>query len=283
MAEHVLDRQSTHLYQVRKKVLEMMRDLDYVVADNELTLTNEQFCEKYREDPKQEDLMILKPKSSNNAEHVMVFHEFFSPFPTLLSFCCAAHDVAAGVECLASRFLCSLPKGPKTGGKGRVGLKTIKTCKKRMKRENVPRAVFVVQQHITPLSKQYISRKAQKYHLEVFLLPWMQHNDPVARYYGINPGQVVKIIQSSETAGRYVTYRLFFIVHLKSARHSRVVNPILEVDVFSPPSLSVSVVATASLASSFAVLAYFLILRGYEVHEDLSGSHQVKPDSTSVF
>nr|PNR27798.1 hypothetical protein PHYPA_029950 [Physcomitrium patens] len=229
----------------------MMRDLDYVVADNELTLTNEQFCEKYREDPKQEDLMILKPKSSNNAEHVMVFHEFFSPFPTLLSFCCAAHDVAAGVECLASRFLCSLPKGPKTGGKGRVGLKTIKTCKKRMKRENVPRAVFVVQQHITPLSKQYISRKAQKYHLEVFLepeflvnitecylvplheiltpeekntllerytegnpvmlvlLPWMQHNDPVARYYGINPGQVVKIIQSSETAGRYVTYRLF--------------------------------------------------------------------------
>lgn len=170
MAEHVLDRQSTHLYQVRKKVLEMMRDLDYVVADNELTLTNEQFCEKYREDPKQEDLMILKPKSSNNAEHVMVFHEFFSPFPTLLSFCCAAHDVAAGVECLASRFLCSLPKGPKTGGKGRVGLKTIKTCKKRMKRENVPRAVFVVQQHITPLSKQYISRKAQKYHLEVFLV-----------------------------------------------------------------------------------------------------------------
>jgi DNA-directed RNA polymerase I, II, and III subunit RPABC1 len=116
-----------------------------------------------------------------------------------------------------------------------------------MKDDNVHRAIIVVQQHLTPFARQsLLETERSKYHVEQFheqellvnitehvlvpqhqllsdaekrqlldrykvkeaQLPRIQLHDPVARYYGLKRGMVVRIIRPSETAGRYVTYRV---------------------------------------------------------------------------
>uniref|UniRef100_A0A915KAK3 RNA polymerase subunit H/Rpb5 C-terminal domain-containing protein n=2 Tax=Romanomermis culicivorax TaxID=13658 RepID=A0A915KAK3_ROMCU len=115
-----------------------------------------------------------------------------------------------------------------------------------MQEENISRAIVVVSEGMTPSAKQALQDLAPKYILEQFLeaelminitehdlvpehvvmtndekaellaryklkesqLPRIQAGDPVARYFGLKRGQVVKIIRPSVTAGRYITYRM---------------------------------------------------------------------------
>ena len=115
-----------------------------------------------------------------------------------------------------------------------------------MQGENVGNAIMVLRVDITPFAKQAVQEMSDSFRIEHFKeaellvditnhtlvpehqvltqneksellkryrlketqLPRIQPNDPVARYYGMKRGMVVKIIRPSETAGRYVTYRI---------------------------------------------------------------------------
>ncbi|OAF67145.1 hypothetical protein A3Q56_05095 [Intoshia linei] len=190
----------------------MAHDRGYIVTQKELSATLDQFKEEYGDKP----FSQLKPSRTD--------------LSTLI-----AHSKDPSSEVVIVMY-----------DETKIGVKHIRTLCQRMQDENIKRSIVIVQNAITPSAKQCMNSMAPKYILESFLeselmvnitehklvpthivldpedcqellkrykikeyqLPKIQQTDPVSRYYGAEIGQIFKIIRISETAGRYITYRI---------------------------------------------------------------------------
>lgn len=197
--------QLTRMYQVRRTCWQMLHDRGYLVASDQLEASKEEFRMQFGDQPSRGDLTILCPHHDDPTRRLFVF------FPE----------------------------------ESKVGVKTIKQLTDRMREEQVGRAIMVVAQSLTPFARAVVSELSGRQAIEIFTeaellvnithhvlvpehrvlsedekrtllaryrvresqLPRVQLADPVARYYGLQRGQVVRIVRPSETAGRYVTYR----------------------------------------------------------------------------
>lgn len=199
--------EASRLFYIRRTLLQMLADRGYTEIAEETDQTLEAFREEYLASAGRESMHIIRPHKDDPLDQIMVF------FPS--------------------------------DARG-VGVKTIQGYCEKMKDEEVKRAILVVRDGLTPFAKQAVAELSVDYKIETFTepellvnvtehilvpkhqvlteqekqalltkykvkdsqLPRMQVTDPVARYYGLSKGQVVKIQRPSETAGRYITYRI---------------------------------------------------------------------------
>ena len=198
--------EASHLFRIRRTLLKMLKKRSYVVDAAQLAMTPRGFVDQFGDQPKRNDLTILAEHETDAEDQLFVF----------------------------------LPDDDK------VGVKTIKQYCEMMKEASVSHAILVVKQGVTPFAKTALQEMASTYLIEHFRdaellvdvtehrlvpahallspedrqalldryklraeqLPRIQRTDPVARYYGLKVGDAVKIVRPSETAGRYVTYRV---------------------------------------------------------------------------
>lgn len=214
MSEAATEQEVSRLFRVRKTVLELLLDRGYAVLNSEedLLMPLEVFEQEFRANNFNRDsLTLLRQKRDDNNDQIYVFF-------------------------------------PDEQRNKLLGVKPISDKAERMERDNVRSAIIILQTGLTPYAKSAVEKLSagERCRMEVFLenelivnithhvlvpkhevlmedakrellrryklkesqLPRIQKSDPIARYYGLSHGTVVKITRPSETAGRYVTYRL---------------------------------------------------------------------------
>lgn len=192
------------LFRIRKTVYKMLMKRGYNVLDEELDMTMEQFIERFTETPSRDSLTILVAKIDEPENRLLVY------FP----------DGDVGVK-EGKDFLKVMSENGATRGMLIVGGKFSNLAKQSLtdvaplviehfRQEEV--VVDITEHELVPehvvLSPEEKGALLARYKLKDTQLPRIQLGDPIARYYGMQRGQVVKIIRPSETAGRYVTYRI---------------------------------------------------------------------------
>ncbi|MCG2879833.1 MAG: DNA-directed RNA polymerase subunit H [Vulcanisaeta sp.] len=77
--------------------------------------------------------------------------------------------------------------------------KTEERLRRVLEHEYMPKAEIVPKEEVKEILKQLNAK--------VFQLPWIRASDPLVRAIGAKPGNVIRIIRKSDTAGVFVTYR----------------------------------------------------------------------------
>ncbi|KAI8831163.1 RNA polymerase [Chytriomyces cf. hyalinus JEL632] len=201
------DREAVKLWRVHKTVHQMVNDRGFLVGEHELNMSLDQFkADHYRAQVIDRASLTFLVEHKDDHEQLLVF---FTDEET-------------------------------------VGIKPIKKVCERMMQQSIMKAILIYREKLTPSSNKVIMEMAPKYDIQLFKeaelmvnithhslvpkhnllskeekatllaryrlkdsqLPRIMQSDPVARYYGLKRGQVVKITRPSETAGRYNTYRI---------------------------------------------------------------------------
>ncbi|KAI9277200.1 RNA polymerase [Phascolomyces articulosus] len=200
--------EATRLWRVFRTAHQMVHDRGYLVSQNDLDMELDTFKRQFAPtgDVDRDHLTFVVQKKDDPTDQLLVF------FPKDKSV--GVKPLRTYVERMAQQ---QIPKGiciyqqTMTSSANKViqslpSRHTLESFQENELLVNITHHVLVPKHEV--LTSEEKAALLQRYRLKETQLPRIQHSDPVARYYGLRRGQVVKILRESETAGRYVSYRL---------------------------------------------------------------------------
>ncbi|GAA5920144.1 hypothetical protein JCM21900_006087 [Sporobolomyces salmonicolor] len=202
------ERETARLFRVSRTIHELVRDRGYLISDEEIKMSLDEFKRQYaggsnaldkakinfaasKEEPGNEIYVFYSEEASVGIKTMRKFIEILETQKIsrgiLIYKTSMTPSANKVITAMASQF-------------------TIEAFQESELLVNITHHVLVpTHEVLTPEEKKQL---LLRYRLKDTQLPRIQLHDPVARYYGLKRGQVVKITRPSETAGRYVSYRL---------------------------------------------------------------------------
>merc|ERR1712137_333747 len=189
---------------------EMLNERGYSVSDAELNSTLDDFVAQFAPSNFSiSDLTISKAKVDDRSSKILVFFcsqekpgvSEFKDYLRLMKEANASRAITIIPQDLSSYSRKALDHLARTSDKYRIEYFLEKELLVNItKHKLVPKHKVLTEEEKRVLLERYNLKETQ--------LPRIEATDPISKFYGLTTGQVVKITRPSETAGRYVTYRM---------------------------------------------------------------------------
>ena len=191
------------LFKVRNTILEMIADRGYIIPESE-KLTFEQFVIKYNN--KNVDIYIND--EYKNKKIYVHFHNEQKSFSKkdLLSITQEIITKYSDENINIILLLREKENSAVSKELTKESFKNVEIFLKKYMIFNITHHVFVPKHIIlTPDEEREV---LEKYNTTKGKLPKLSKTDPIAKYYGMLPDQICKIIRKSPEVGEYIYYRL---------------------------------------------------------------------------
>ncbi|KAL9232662.1 hypothetical protein vseg_007744 [Gypsophila vaccaria] len=196
--------ESHRYYLARMTVLEMLKDRGYAVPSSELHLSLPQFRDLYGPKPDVDRLRISTALLSDPTNKILVI--FCGPQLVKVSTIRMIGSQIANKESLSGIIL--IVENRLTS----PALKALDMFHSKVETFQITDLLVNITKHVlkprhrvlTPKEKEKLLKK---YNLEEKQLPRMSVKDAISRYYGLEKGQVVKVMYTGEITQSHVTYR----------------------------------------------------------------------------
>ncbi|XP_054815865.1 DNA-directed RNA polymerase V subunit 5A [Prosopis cineraria] len=196
--------ESHRYYLSRKTVLEMLRDRGFSIPSSEIGLSLAEFRAIHGQSPDIERLRFSATHASDPSKRILVI--FCWPGVVKVNAIRSLVGQLFNTDTLSGMILIVQEQITNQA------LKALEVLKFKVEVFQITDLLVNITKHVLKpkhevLTNQQKQELLKKYNLEEKQLPRMLQKDAIARYYGLERGQVVKVTYSGDISQMHVTYR----------------------------------------------------------------------------